>query len=80
PIKSDAKQALSALKSQGIKTVMLTGDNQHVANAIGQELGIDEVIAQVMPDEKAQQMEQLKTQGQVVGRVGDGMNDAPAIA
>ncbi len=45
PIKSDAKQALSALKSQGIKTVMLTGDNQHVANAIGQELGIDEVIA-----------------------------------
>ncbi|QCO85279.1 Cu(2+)-exporting ATPase [Vibrio neocaledonicus] len=80
PIKSDAKQALSALKSQGIKTVMLTGDNQHVANAIGQELGIDEVIAQVMPDEKAQHIEQLQSQGHVVAMVGDGINDAPALA
>ncbi len=80
PIKSDAKQALSALKSQGIKTVMLTGDNQHVANAIGQRLGIDEVIAQVMPDEKAQHIEQLQSQGHVVAMVGDGINDAPALA
>ncbi|ELA8261886.1 copper-translocating P-type ATPase [Vibrio alginolyticus] len=80
PTKSDAKQALSALKSQGIKTVMLTGDNQHVANAIGQELGIDEVIAQVMPDEKAQHIEQLQSQGHVVAMVGDGINDAPALA
>ncbi|MBS9894473.1 heavy metal translocating P-type ATPase [Vibrio alginolyticus] len=80
PIKSDAKQALSALKSQGIKTVMLTGDNQHVANAIGQELGIDEVIAQVMPDDKAQHIEQLQSQGHVVAMVGDGINDAPALA
>ncbi|EOX4081499.1 copper-translocating P-type ATPase [Vibrio alginolyticus] len=80
PIKLDAKQALSALKSQGIKTVMLTGDNQHVANAIGQELGIDEVIAQVMPDEKAQHIEQLQSQGHVVAMVGDGINDAPALA
>ncbi|HHF3115159.1 TPA: copper-translocating P-type ATPase [Vibrio alginolyticus] len=80
PIKSDAKQALSALKSQGIKTVMLTGDNQHVANTIGQELGIDEVIAQVMPDEKAQHIEQLQSQGHVVTMVGDGINDAPALA
>lgn len=80
PIKSDAKQALSALKSQSIKTVMLTGDNQHVANAIGQELGIDEVIAQVMPDEKAQHIEQLQSQGHVVAMVGDGINDAPALA
>ncbi|HCG7755504.1 TPA: copper-translocating P-type ATPase [Vibrio parahaemolyticus] len=80
PIKSDAKQALSALKSQGIKTVMLTGDNQHVANAIGQELGIDEVIAQVMPDEKAQHIEQLQSHGHVAAMVGDGINDAPALA
>ncbi|EIC5075912.1 copper-translocating P-type ATPase [Vibrio parahaemolyticus] len=80
PIKSDAKQALSALKSQGIKTVMLTGDNQHVANAIGLELDIDEVIAQVMPDEKAQHIEQLQSQGHVVAMVGDGINDAPALA
>ena len=80
PIKSDAKQAVSALKSQGIKTVMLTGDNQHVANAIGRELGIDEVIAQVMPDEKAQHIELLQSQGRTVAMIGDGINDAPALA
>lgn len=80
PIKSDAKQAVSALKSQGIKTVMLTGDNQHVANAIGKELGIDDVIAQVMPDEKAQHIELLQSQGRTVAMIGDGINDAPALA
>ena len=80
PIKSDAKQAVSALKSQGIKTVMLTGDNQHVANAIGKELGIDEVIAQVMPDEKAQHIKLLQSQGRTVAMIGDGINDAPALA
>ncbi|MGF1894299.1 copper-translocating P-type ATPase [Vibrio campbellii] len=80
PIKSDAKQAVSALKSQGIKTVMLTGDNQHVANAIGRELGINEVIAQVMPDEKAQHIELLQSQGRTVAMIGDGINDAPALA
>ncbi|MGY0616168.1 heavy metal translocating P-type ATPase [Vibrio sp. FJH11] len=80
PIKSDAKQAISALKSQGIKTVMLTGDNQHAANAIGKELGIDEVIAQVLPDEKAKHIEQLQSKGHKVAMVGDGINDAPALA
>ncbi|CAM2817950.1 Copper-translocating P-type ATPase [Vibrio mytili] len=80
PIKSDAKQAVAALKSQGIKTVMLTGDNQHVAEAIGQELGIDEVIAQVMPDEKAQAIQKLQDQGRTVAMIGDGINDAPALA
>jgi Cu+-exporting ATPase len=80
PIKADAKQALSALKLQGIKTVMLTGDNQHVANAIGQELDIDEVIAQVLPDEKAQHIKLLQSQGRMVAMVGDGINDAPALA
>lgn len=80
PIKSDAKQALATLKSQGVKTVMLTGDNQHVADAIGKELGIDEVIAQVLPDEKAQHIEQLQSKGHTVAMVGDGINDAPALA
>ncbi|MEF1312249.1 copper-translocating P-type ATPase [Vibrio mytili] len=80
PIKSDAKQAIAALKSQRIKTVMLTGDNQHVAEAIGQELGIDEVIAQVMPDEKAQAIQKLQDQGRTVAMIGDGINDAPALA
>ena len=80
PIKSDAKEALSALKAQGVKTVMLTGDNQHVADAIGKELGIDEVIAQVLPDEKARHIEQLQSKGHIVAMVGDGINDAPALA
>jgi Cu+-exporting ATPase len=80
PIKSDAKEALSALKAQGVKTMMLTGDNQHVADAIGKELGIDEVIAQVLPDEKAQHIEQLQSKGHIVAMVGDGINDAPALA
>ncbi|WP_329346691.1 heavy metal translocating P-type ATPase [Vibrio natriegens] len=80
PIKSDAKEALSALKAQGVKTVMLTGDNQHVADAIGKEFGIDEVIAQVLPDEKAQHIEQLQSKGHIVAMVGDGINDAPALA
>ncbi|MDV6254387.1 heavy metal translocating P-type ATPase [Vibrio sp. EA2] len=80
PIKPDAKEALSALKAQGVKTVMLTGDNQHVADAIGKELGIDEVIAQVLPDEKAQHIEQLQSKGHIVAMVGDGINDAPALA
>lgn len=80
PIKSDAKQAISALKLQGIKTVMLTGDNQHVADAIGKELDIDEVIAQVLPDEKAKHIEQLQSKGHKVAMIGDGINDAPALA
>jgi Cu+-exporting ATPase len=80
PIKSDANQAITALKSQAIKTVMLTGDNQHVANAIAKELGIDEVISQVLPDEKAQHIEQLQSNGHIVAMIGDGINDAPALA
>ncbi|EIO3980081.1 cadmium-translocating P-type ATPase [Vibrio vulnificus] len=80
PIKSDSKQAIQALKREGIHTVMLTGDNQSVANAIAQELGIDEVIAQVLPDEKASHIERLQSQGRKVAMVGDGINDAPALA
>ncbi len=80
PIKSDSKQAIQALKREGIHTVMLTGDNQSVANAIAQELGIDEVIAQVLPDEKASHIERLQLQGRKVAMVGDGINDAPALA
>ncbi|EHI9242481.1 copper-translocating P-type ATPase [Vibrio vulnificus] len=80
PIKGDSKQAVQALKKEGIHTVMLTGDNQSVANAIAQELGIDEVIAQVLPDEKASHIERLQSQGRKVAMVGDGINDAPALA
>lgn len=80
PIKADAKLAITQLKRAGIRTVMLTGDNQHVAKAIADELGLDNVIAQVLPDEKAQHIEQLQTSNGIVAMVGDGINDAPALA
>ncbi|WP_428772205.1 copper-translocating P-type ATPase [Vibrio sp.] len=80
PIKADAKTAVEALKRQHITPVMLTGDNQAVANAIAQELGIEQVIAEVLPDEKAKHIEELQQQGRKVAMIGDGVNDAPALA
>ncbi|EGU35935.1 cation transport ATPase [Vibrio ichthyoenteri ATCC 700023] len=80
PIKADAFKAVSALKAMNIEPVMLTGDNQAVANAIAKQLGIETVIAQVLPDEKAQHVQRLKAQGHKVAMVGDGVNDAPALA
>ncbi len=80
PIKADSFETINALKALNIKTVMLTGDNQTVANAIARQLGIDEVIAQVLPDEKADHVARLKQQGYKVAMIGDGVNDAPALA
>ncbi|WP_162045814.1 heavy metal translocating P-type ATPase [Vibrio taketomensis] len=80
PIKADSFETINALKALNIKTVMLTGDNQTVANAIARQLGIDEVIAQVLPDEKANHVARLKQQGYKVAMIGDGVNDAPALA
>ncbi|CAH8216864.1 heavy metal translocating P-type ATPase [Vibrio aestuarianus] len=80
PIKEEAAQAISALTKLGIHTVMLTGDTQSVANAIAKQLGIKQVIAQVLPAQKAQHINKLQKQGQVVAMVGDGINDAPALA
>ncbi|RJX71643.1 copper-translocating P-type ATPase [Vibrio sinensis] len=80
PIKHDAAKAVEALKQQGITPIMLTGDNDAVAQAIATQLGIERVISQVLPDEKAGHIEQLKTQGYKVAMVGDGVNDAPALA
>lgn len=79
-IKSDAKPAIKALHHLNVKTVMLTGDNQSAANQVGNELGIDTVIAEVLPQDKAQQIEQLQSEGNTVAMVGDGINDAPALA
>ena len=77
--KSEAAAAISALKKQGLQTVMLTGDNQVVAQAIAHQVGIDQVIAGVLPPTKAQQVQHLQQQGKVAF-VGDGINDAPALS
>ena len=77
--KSEAEAAISALKKQGLQTAMLTGDNQVVAQAIAHQVGIDQVIAGVLPPTKAQQVQHLQQQGKVAF-VGDGINDAPALS
>lgn len=76
--KATSKEAIATLKARGLRTVMLTGDNERVAKAIAQEVGIDEVIADVLPGDKADHVEKLQKQGKVAF-VGDGINDAPAL-
>lgn len=80
PIKPDSAEAIQRLKQQGVRVVMLTGDNRITAQAVAQQVQIDEVIAEVMPDDKAEQIRRLQAQGLKVGMVGDGINDAPALA
>ena len=77
-IKEDAKKSIKSLKDLGVKVVMITGDNEITARAIAKEVGIDEVYAGVLPDDKAKIVEHLSTQGKVA-MVGDGINDAPAL-
>ncbi|MEX3019004.1 copper-exporting P-type ATPase CopA [Kluyvera sp. STS39-E] len=80
PLRSDSVAALQRLHREGYRLVMLTGDNPVTANAIAKEAGIDEVIAGVLPDGKAQAIKDLQAQGQKVAMIGDGINDAPALA
>ena len=80
PLREDSVAALQRLHRQGYQLVMLTGDNPVTANAIAKEAGIDRVIAGVLPDGKAAAIKQLQAQGQRVAMVGDGINDAPALA
>lgn len=77
--KASSKQAISELKKRGLQTVMLTGDNKRVARAIADQVGIDQVIADVLPQEKAEKVQELQSQ-QKVAFVGDGINDAPALS
>ena len=81
-IKTDAKEAIVKLQQQGIEVFMVTGDNQLAAQAIGQQVGIDpaHIFAEVLPEDKAKYVEQLQKEGKKVGMVGDGINDAPALA
>ena len=78
--KPSSKDAIKELKARGLMTVMLTGDNKRVAQAIADEVGIDRVIAEVMPNDKAQQIKELQDKGKKVAFVGDGINDAPALS
>ena len=79
PVKPDSAQAISELKTMGIQVVMITGDNTRTAEAVGKQAGVDRVVANVLPDGKAQAVENLQKQGKVA-MVGDGINDAPALA
>lgn len=79
-VKPNAKKSIQTLHTMGIRTVMLTGDNQKTAEAIGRQVGIGEVCAQVLPSEKAQKVQQRMQAGEVTAMVGDGINDAPALA
>jgi Cu+-exporting ATPase len=80
PIKEGTSEAINALRREGVRTVMLTGDALATANAVARQLGIDEVIAEVLPDRKAQEVKRLQAAGRVVAMAGDGINDAPALA
>jgi Cu+-exporting ATPase len=79
-IKETAREAISAIKQNGLEVIMLTGDNERTANAMAYRLGIEKVIAQVLPHQKEQVISKLKSEGKVVAMVGDGINDAPALA
>jgi Cu+-exporting ATPase len=79
-IRPEAKIAIGRLKSLGIQTIMLTGDNKGSAQAVGKELGIDSIRAEVLPEDKSDIIKELKKNGNIVGMVGDGINDAPALA
>jgi len=81
PVRPDAKAALARLKASGIhRIVMLTGDNAATARRVGAELGVDEIMADLLPDAKVDAIKRLQAGGQLVAMIGDGINDAPALA
>lgn len=80
PIKETTRNAIKALHDEGVEVVMLTGDNAITANAVAKQLGIDQVIADVLPDQKVEAVSKLQDQDKIVAMAGDGINDAPALA
>ncbi|MEX2282278.1 MAG: heavy metal translocating P-type ATPase [Gemmatimonadota bacterium] len=78
-VREEAREAVKQLHAAGIEVIMMTGDAQAVANAVAQEIGIDQVFAQVLPEHKAERIKSLQSQGKRVAMVGDGVNDAPAL-
>jgi Cu+-exporting ATPase len=80
PVKASTPEAIEALHKEGLRVVMLTGDSRTTAEAVARRLGIDDVIAEVLPDEKAEAVKKLQGEGAIVAMAGDGINDAPALA
>jgi len=80
PVKSTSRAAVAALKRMGLEVVLLTGDRRRTAESVAREIGIDRVVAEVLPDRKLEEIRRLQSGGRVVAMVGDGLNDAPALA
>jgi len=79
-VRSESREAVSRLKEMGVECMMLTGDNRHVAEWVARELGLDDYFAEVLPHQKSEKIKEIKARGLIVAMVGDGVNDAPALA